>query len=94
MMCRRELFIKLGLFNEEYDEAFQDFDICVKAVIDNKVNVCLNSFCQLHDESITRNKTVLPHDSDILVSFWRYHISDLMRSGSPSCCSIIERRTN
>lgn len=42
MMCRRELFNALGGFNEEYDEAFQDFELCLRAVMENKINVCLN----------------------------------------------------
>lgn len=92
MMCRRELFDSLGGFNEEYDEGFQDFELCLKAVMENKTNICLNSCSQLHDESATRNPKVLPHDSDTLASFWRYHIPTLMKSSSPSCCGIIERK--
>lgn len=92
MMCRRETFLKLGCFNEQYDEGFQDFDICVKAVCANLTNVCLNQHhCQIHDESATRDPKVLPHDSDILASFWRGIIPKLMRSQSPSCVGIIER---
>ena len=92
MMCRRETFLKLGCFNEEYDEGFQDFDICVRAVIENKINVCLNSCSQLHDESATRSKKVLQHDSDILASFWHCSIPKLMKSQSASCVGICERR--
>ena len=92
MMCRRELFNSLGGFNEEYDEGFQDFDICVKAVIENKINVCLNSCSQLHEESATREKKVLQHDSDLLSYFWHCSISKLMKSQSPSCVGIVERR--
>ena len=92
MMCRRETFLELGGFNEQYDEGFQDFEICVKAVCANLSNVCLNTCSQLHEESATRDPKVLLHDSDILASFWRYHISELMKSSSPSCCGIIERK--
>lgn len=92
MMCRRELFNSLGGFNEEYDEGFQDFDICVRAVIYDKINVCLNSCSQLHEESATRDKKVLQHDSDLLSSFWHCSIPKLMRSQSPSCVGIVERR--
>lgn len=92
MMCRRETFLKLGCFNEQYDEGFQDFDICAKAVCANLTNVCLNErHCQLHDESATRDPKVLPHDSDILASFWRGSIPKMMRSQSPSCVGIVER---
>ena len=92
MMCRRETFLKLGCFNEQYDEGFQDFEVCAKAVCANLTNVCLNeSHCQLHDESATRDPKVLPHDSDILASFWRGSIPKMMRSQSPSCVGIIER---
>lgn len=92
MMCRRETFLDLGGFNEQYDEGFQDFEICVKAVCANLSNVCLNTCSQLHEESATRDPKVLLHDSDILAAFWRYHISELMKSSSPSCCGIIERK--
>ena len=92
MMCRRETFLELGGFNEQYDEGFQDFEICVKAVCANLSNVCLNTCSQLHEESATRDPKVLLHDSDILAAFWRYHISELMKSSSPSCCGIIERK--
>lgn len=92
MMCRRELFNSLGGFNEEYDEGFQDFDICVRAVIENKTNVCINSCSQLHEESATRDKKVLQHDSDILSSFWRSSIPKLMKSQSPSCVGIVEKK--
>ena len=93
MMCRRELFNSLGGFTEEYDEGFQDFDICVKAVIENKINVCLNErHCQLHEESATRDKKVLQHDSDILAAFWHWSIPKLMKSQSPSCVGIVERK--
>lgn len=92
MMCRRETFLELGGFNEQYDEGFQDFEICVKAVCANLSNVCLNTCSQLHEESATRDPKVLLHDSDILAAFWRYHISELMKSSSPSCRGIIERK--
>ena len=91
MMCRRELFNSLGGFNEEYDEGFQDFDICVRAVIENKINVCLNSCSQLHDESATRDKKVLQHDSDLLSYFWHCSIPKLMKSQSQSCEGIVEK---
>ena len=91
MMCRRELFNSLGGFNEEYEEGFQDFDICIRAVIDNKINVCLNSCSQLHEESATRNKKVLQHDCDLLSAFWHCSIPKLMKSQSPSCVGIVER---
>lgn len=92
MMCRRELFNALGGFNEEYDEGFQDFELCIKAVIENKTNVCLNSCSQLHDESATRNPKVLPEDSETLSTFWRKSIPKLMKSSSRSCIGIVERR--
>lgn len=93
MMCRRELFNSLGGFNEEYEEGFQDFDICVRAVCANLTNVCLNErHCQLHEESATRDKKVLQHDSDILASFWHYSIPKMMKSQSASCVGICERR--
>ena len=91
MMCRRELFNSLGGFNEEYEEGFQDFDICVRAVIDNKTNVCLNSCSQLHEESATRDKKVLQHDSDLLSAFWHFSIHKLMKSQSASCVGIVEK---
>ena len=91
MMCRRELFNSLGGFNEEYDEGFQDFDICVRALIDNKINVCLNSCYQLHEESATRDKKVLQHDSDLLSAFWHCSIPKLMKSQSASCIGIVEK---
>lgn len=92
MMCRMELFNSLGGFNEEYDDGFQDFDICVRAVIENKINVCLNErHCQLHDESATRDKKVLQHDSDVLAAFWHCSIPSLMRSQSASCVGIVEK---
>lgn len=92
MMCRREMFLAMGGFNEQYDEGFQDFEICVKAVVERKTNVCLTSHCQLHDESATRDPKVLPRDSEILGSFWRNHIPALMKSDSPSCGTIMEWR--
>ena len=93
MMCRRELFNSLGRFNEEYEEGFQDFDICVRAVCANLTNVCLNErHCQLHEESATRDKKVLQHDSDLLSAFWHCSIPNLMKSQSPSCVGIVERR--
>lgn len=92
MMCRRELFNALGGFNEEYDEGFQDFELCLKAVMENKTNVCLNSCSQLHDESATRNPKVLPKDSETLSTFWRKSIPKLMKSSSRSCIGIVERK--
>lgn len=92
MMCRRELFNALGGFNEEYDEGFQDFELCLKAVMENKTNICLNSCSQLHDESATRNPKVLPKDSETLSTFWRKSIPKLMKSSSRSCIGIVERK--
>ena len=92
MMCRRELFNSLGGFDEQYDEGFQDFDICVRAVIENKINLCLNSCWQIHEESATRDKKVLQHDSDLLSYFWHCSIPKLMKSQSASCVGICERR--
>ena len=92
MMCRRELFNYLGGFNEEYEEGFQDFDICVRAVIENKINVCLNSCSQLHEESATREKKILQHDSDLLSAFWHCSIPKLMKSQSASCIGICRTR--
>ena len=91
MMCRRELFNALGGFNEEYEEGFQDFELCLKAVMENKMNICLNSCSQLHDESATRNPKVLPRDSEALAAFWRKSIPKLMKSSSRSCIGIVER---
>ena len=94
MMCRRETFLKLGCFNEEYNEGFQDFDICVRAVCANLTNVCLNErHCQLHEESATRDKKVLQHDSDLLSNFWHFSIPKLMKSQSQSCVGIVERKS-
>ena len=92
MICRRELFNSLGGFNEEYDGGFQDFDICLRAVCANLINVCLNErHCQLHEESATRDKHVLQHDSDVLAAFWHCSITKLMKSQSASCIGIVER---
>ena len=92
MMCRRETFLKLGCFDEQYNEGFQDFDICVRAVCANLTNVCLNErHCQLHDESATRDKKVLQHDSDLLSAFWHYSIPKLLKSQSQSCEGIVEK---
>ena len=44
MMVKRRDFIRVGMFNEEYQECFEDVELNLKFVCDGKTNY-LNSYC-------------------------------------------------
>lgn len=55
MMVRKQDFIRIGMFNEEYQECFEDVELNLKFVCEGKTNY-LNSYCSgLHYESKTRD---------------------------------------
>lgn len=57
LMINKTLFTKIGGFNEEYNECFEDVDLNNKLVLLNKKNYIISNSVAFHYESQTRNKS-------------------------------------
>jgi GT2 family glycosyltransferase len=56
MMINKKLFQTFNMFNEEYNECFEDVELNVKCIIYNKNNIFLSNAVAYHYESMTRNQ--------------------------------------
>ena len=63
MMIEKKKFNKIGKFNEQLPIAYNDVDICLKAVENGYYNVVRNDVCLYHHESVSRGADI---DSDKL----------------------------
>jgi GT2 family glycosyltransferase len=79
MAIRREVFDEIGGFNEEYDLAFSDIDICLRT-IEAGYRVVYNPFARLiHYEGKTR-RSYIP-SRDIGLAYQR--VKNIVASGDP-----------
>jgi len=75
LMMRREVFEKLKGFNEDYEIAYQDVDLCLRALQLGYRNVYTPYAVLTHYESLTRKHAFAPHETALLKKEWR-HIID------------------
>lgn len=54
MMVEKKIYTQLGGFNNELPVAYNDVDICLKAVEKGYYNVVRNDVCLYHHESVSR----------------------------------------
>jgi GT2 family glycosyltransferase len=81
MVTSKELFIKIGGFNEQYLDCFEDVEYNLQCLLQHKQNVYVPLKAK-HYESVTRNKN--PHklnqsqqDLNLLISFVNKHVAEL-----------------
>jgi GT2 family glycosyltransferase len=55
MMIRKNVFLKCGMFNEEYLDCFEDVELNLKCLINGYKNYTLGKSVAIHYESQTRN---------------------------------------
>jgi len=55
MMIKKDHFIEYGMFNEKYNECFEDVELNVKLLLGGKRNIYIDSIQAYHYESISRN---------------------------------------
>lgn len=55
MMINKNLFEKIGMFNQKYINCFEDVELNLKCLLNNKVNIILGEAVGYHYESSTRN---------------------------------------
>ncbi len=56
MMLRREVFDRLGGFDEAYAVGYTDTELCARLLVHGYYNVCLNSLYLIHHEGATRGQ--------------------------------------
>ena len=56
MMIRKDIFIKCGMFNEEYSDCFEDVELNVQCINLNLKNYLCSDCVSYHYESVTRNE--------------------------------------
>lgn len=57
MACRRDVFEKAGMFNEEYFYGYEDVDLCLAALLEHgKKVVCANDLVAFHLRGVSRKK--------------------------------------
>lgn len=77
-MLRRDDFDKIGGFNENYNRAFQDVELCWRIRLLGYLSVCVGWRYALHYESLTRGKNDFDKsDVDIMEKFWNDNKEDL-----------------
>lgn len=69
MMTNKNLFNKLGGFNEAYSECFEDVEYNLKCMLDKKINVTLSKAVCYHFESQTRKREGEQVDLQRLINF-------------------------
>jgi hypothetical protein len=50
------IFIKFGMFSEQYKNCYEDVQLNLTALINDRSNYCCGSAVAFHHESATRNK--------------------------------------
>ncbi|HJY05698.1 MAG TPA: hypothetical protein VJ323_05240, partial [Bryobacteraceae bacterium] len=70
LMIRRALFDEVGGFNEHFFTAYQDVDLCLKVLKQNKRNIFTPRARFIHHESFSRGKYYDFVDRNLLLDFW------------------------
>jgi GT2 family glycosyltransferase len=83
LMIRKNLFNKIGMFNEKYVECFEDVELNLLCYINGYKNYCVGKAVAYHYESQTRNKNDKKIDGmkkdyyEILSPFMRKHFEKI-----------------
>jgi GT2 family glycosyltransferase len=83
LMIRKDLFKSIGMFNENYNECFEDVELNLKCLLLNHKNFISNKSVAYHYESQTRNSNLLKNEkvikdyNDNLLPFIKQHINKL-----------------
>ena len=56
LMISKNLFLKMGMFNETYTTCFEDVELNLKCIISGRQNVIVGNAVAYHAESQTRTK--------------------------------------
>lgn len=88
MMSKRK-FLEVGMFNENYKDAFQDVELSMRCMLLGATNICLNSQEQIHRESKTRSPVPMKEDLCMIRDFWNNNIPNFIKSTSPSLRGIL-----
>ena len=78
LMIRKILFNKIGSYNENYTECFEDVELNLKSFILGYNNVCDSSLVAYHYESQTRNED--NNKSNRLISDWETQLLPLVKN--------------
>jgi len=78
LMIEKKKFENLGGFNEAYEIAYQDVDLCLRALRKGFRNVYTPYAVLTHYESLTRKHAFAPHETELLKKEW----SDLIQHDS------------
>lgn len=73
LMVRRNVFEKIGMFNENYIECFDDVELNMKAIVEGYINVFVSDAVCLHKESQTRK-----NDPKMLERLQKDYIQNLL----------------
>jgi GT2 family glycosyltransferase len=82
-MIRKNTFINAGMFNENYNECFEDVELNMKLVTMGYKNYCHSDLVAYHYESQTRNQDVNKNDklmrdyNENLLPFFNQNINKL-----------------
>ena len=93
VMMRRRDFESIGGYNENYDRAFQDVELCWEVRKMDKKIVCVGKECAIHHESVTRGKDDLTRkDVNIMKDFWNSNKKSLIKDEKIYINTIIRRK--
>jgi GT2 family glycosyltransferase len=83
MMIRKDLFMELGGFDEQFRVGFGDVDICMRAIQNGYSNIFTPYALLYHHESASRGQSIAvdPHPRDTLLFLLRWH--SWLRRGDP-----------
>lgn len=70
LMMRRSLFEEIGGFNEHFFTEYQDVDLCLKALSQNKRNIFTPRAKFIHHESSSRGRYYDFVDRNLLLDYW------------------------
>jgi GT2 family glycosyltransferase len=71
VLISKELFEKYNGFNENYQVCFEDVELNLMAMIDNKINYTCTNAVNYHYESQTRGRSVKIEDYNRICDFVR-----------------------
>jgi GT2 family glycosyltransferase len=54
LMINKNLFLKAGMFNENYNDIYQDVELNIKTILNGKENILIGQAVAYHVESLTR----------------------------------------
>ncbi|MBI2453274.1 glycosyltransferase family 2 protein [Candidatus Peregrinibacteria bacterium] len=75
LMVSKEKFEKLGKFDERYETAYQDVDLCLRALQKGYRNVYTPFSKLYHHESVTRKQSFGKKDTEQFLENWRSFIA-------------------